>query len=155
MYVCAASIITCFAKLCDLLISLVPFSLRTLTLIKWEDDSGVKKRFHLIDRVSNHFNGFGYRLQIEPNRLESWRHQYLGDPTKCFLKVMEHWFATGSDEYPTTWEGMYELLEDTKLFQVARDLREAVSSAIEPSGTEITCIHATTMRVQGEAVNQE
>jgi hypothetical protein len=65
---------------------------------------------------------------------------------------MEHWFETGSDEYPTTWEGMYVMLEDTDLNQVAEDLREAVSSAIEPSGTEVMCIHATTIRVQGEAV---
>jgi hypothetical protein len=124
-------------------------------LIKWEDDSGVKKRFHLIDRVSNYFEDFGHMLQIEPSRLESWKRDYLGDSTKCFLKVMERWFETGSDEYPTTWEGMYEMLEVIELLQVAQDLREAVSSAIEPSGTEVTCIHATTMRMQGVAVNQE
>jgi hypothetical protein len=140
---------------CNLLISLVPFSLKALTLIKWEDNSGVKKRFHLIDRVSHYFEVFGRMLLIEPRRLESWRQKYSGDSTKCFLKIMERWFETGSDEYPTTWEGMYEMLEDTELPQVAQDLREAVSSAIEPSGTDVTCIHATTMRMQGEAVNQE
>ena len=40
---------------------------------------------------------------------------------------MEHWLDNGSKDYPVTWEGLYDLLEDLGLSKVAGDLREAVA----------------------------
>ena len=43
---------------------------------------------------------------------------------------MEHWLTGESVDYPPTWEGMYTMLEDAELAQVAMSLKEAVEGNI-------------------------
>jgi hypothetical protein len=42
---------------------------------------------------------------------------------------MEHWLKGESDEYPATWEGLYDLLKDVQLSTVSGELEEAVIAA--------------------------
>jgi hypothetical protein len=49
---------------------------------------------------------------------------------ECWSRVMEQWLANSREcEYSTTWEGLYQLLKDVQYFQVATDLKEAVTKA--------------------------
>lgn len=59
---------------------------------------------------------------------------------------MEYWLnGVGKDRYPPTWEGLYVLLEDAKLSQVAEELKKAVeektadSDANEASSASVDC----------------
>ena len=44
--------------------------------------------------------------------------------------VLSYWLDHPPRHYPATWEGLYELLDDSKLGQVAVQLKQAVDSAI-------------------------
>lgn len=98
-----------------------------LNLIKWKDASGCVHKFRLVDRVSSKWESFGYRLDIPQDMLTAWWEESLGNSAKCWMKVMRHWLmGEQTSEYPTTWEGLYEMLEDVAYIEEARGLREAV-----------------------------
>ena len=40
---------------------------------------------------------------------------------------MQHWLDDSNDNYPVTWEGLCELLEDAGFAEVAGDLSKAVT----------------------------
>ena len=49
------------------------------------------------------------------------------------MKVMEHWLAEGgTPDYPATWEGLYELLEDVEYAEVAEELKRIVQAMHGP-----------------------
>ena len=52
------------------------------------------------------------------------------DDEECCQAVFSYWLDHPSHRYPATWEGLYELLDDSELGQVAVELREAVDNAI-------------------------
>ena len=66
-------------------------------------------------------------LGLTPSQLDAINGQYHGDAYYCWNKVMEHWKEGVSASYPPIWEGLYTLLEDMELAQVAANLKEAVS----------------------------
>ena len=45
------------------------------------------------------------------------------------MKVMEYWLPI--PEYPPTWDGICEMLEDVEYTEEARQLRKAVAAAKE------------------------
>ena len=84
-----------------------------------------------MDKVSTRWRALGIRLGIEPNRLDGWERQHRGDDTRCWEEVMDVFITRGSTrDYPHTWEGVYQLLEDIKCGGIAIDLKEAVTHAI-------------------------
>ena len=105
-------------------------SLKLLNLIKWRDESGKEQKFRLVSRVSSRWESFGYRLDLPQNMLDAWREECLNNSARCWLKVMHHWLTGGdTPDYPATWDGLYEMLEDVEYFEMAQQLREAVLSA--------------------------
>lgn len=102
-------------------------TLKSLNLIKWK-----REQFRLVERVSAQWNRFGIQLGIQADLLEGWKHQYLGDATKCWIKVMGHWLGQGgSSEYPPSWEGVYKLLEDVQYVAVASELKQFIENMQE------------------------
>ncbi len=109
----------------------LPLSLNSLNLIKWRDSEGHEQIFRLGEMVSSKWRDLGLRLSIEPATLDIWDIQYRKDASRCWGKVMGELIASGGKgDYPSTWEGVYQLLEDIKCGGVARDLKEAVTHAI-------------------------
>ena len=105
----------------------------TLTLLKWKDSHGREQKFRLINRVSGRWLDFGYRLQRNTSQLEGWERECLLNSDRCWCKVMSHWLKEdGTPDYPTTWKGVFCLLEDVDCLQVAQDLQKALSSVIPP-----------------------
>ena len=50
---------------------------------------------------------------------------------------MEKWIrGIISDEYPPTWEGLYELLDDAKFSEVSKELRKAVAKEVNSFTSE-------------------
>ena len=105
-------------------------SLKLLNLIKWRDESGQEQKFRLVNRVSSRWESFGYRLDLPQNMLDAWREECHHISAHCWCKVMHHWLTGGdTPDYPATWDGLFEILEDTEYFEVARQLKEAVLAA--------------------------
>ena len=105
-------------------------SLKLLDLIKWRDESGKEQKLRLISRVSSKWESFGYRLDLPQNMLDAWRDECLNNSARCWCKVMHHWLTGGdTPDYPATWDGLYEMLEDVEYSEEARQLREAVLAA--------------------------
>ena len=66
-------------------------------------------------------------LGIPIFQLEYWRMEHSRNIAECWMKVMEYWLQ-GIPNYPATWEGLYELLEDVDFHEVAMKLKEVVAS---------------------------
>ena len=101
-------------------------------LIKWKDSSGEVRKFRLVNIVSSKWEAFGYRLGIA-HMLDGWREECLASAQRCWWKVMQYWLSeyqcdTNTPDYPATWEGMYEMLDDVEFSEVAKQLKEAVEN---------------------------
>ena len=71
----------------------------------------------------------GNVLEIPWQELEDWEKNKRSSQDCCDA-VIHHWLSNPTEEYPATWEGLYELLEDCELGVVASKLKIAVKSAI-------------------------
>ena len=60
--------------------------------------------------------------------LNTWAREK--DGKGCCDNVFSYWLDNPPFYYPVTWEGLYELLNDSELSQVATDLKRAVDNAI-------------------------
>ena len=107
----------------------VPLSLQYLSLLKWKDECGKEQRLRLVEKVSCKWLEFGLAVRVDMNCLKSWERQYREDANRCWLEVMGHWLnAGGTDNYPTTWEGLCKLLTDMDYGTVSSLLKEALLS---------------------------
>ena len=107
---------TCFKKC----------SIKTLHLLKWEDEQGIEQTFCLSNKVKSRWKDFGTLLNLV-DEVDAWDDKYRGDPDSCWKKVMKHWLDGGSEEdYPPTWEGLYDLLVDVRCSIVAKELKKVV-----------------------------
>ena len=118
--------------MCTLPLSIgVPLTVRTLTLLKWEDKHGCQKRFRLITKVSSRWTDFGRLFGQEEDELEGLGVQYHHKAKQCWCKVVSQWLDNGGTaEYPATWGGFISVLEDVELWEVARELEMVLRSAI-------------------------
>ena len=70
----------------------------------------------------------GNSVGINWQQLEAWARRM--DDKACCEAVVSHWLDNPSPNYPATWKGLYELLDDNELGQVTTDLKQAVQNAI-------------------------
>ena len=84
-----------------------------------------------MDKVCSKWRCLGLRF-IEPAILDGWEKEHQRDASRCWGKVMGELIESGGTrEYPSTWEGVYQLLEDIKCGGIARDLKKAVTRFIK------------------------
>lgn len=70
------------------------------------------------------------------NQLKAWDSENRRDAATCWKEVMAYWLnGGGKDDYPATWEDLYILLDDAELTEIARKLKDAVTSAAH------ACVH--------------
>ena len=69
-------------------------------------------------------------LCIPEAKLEMWGTQTSHDPHKCCNKVFDYWFQNPPKDYPVTWRGFIELLEDVPFKALAEELKEALLSKV-------------------------
>ena len=70
------------------------------------------------------------RLGIELNQLDNWESEYRGPDcaNNCWNRVMNYLLKNASQtDYPATWKGVIELLEDVELSEVAESLKKVLS----------------------------
>ena len=90
----------------------------------------MQHKFRLVDKVSAKWMDFGSLLDLTQNQLTAWDTQHRGNAALCWKEVMQCWLNGGSEEYPPSWEGLYDLLEDVGCPAVAAELKKAVGKAI-------------------------
>ena len=115
----------------------LPLCPKTLHLIKYKD-SGREHKFRLVDRVSAGWRMFGILTCITDNILDEWELRFMRDPVRCWEKVMSKWLDDGeSEDYPVTWQGLYNLLKDAEYGEVEMELSKAVRLATSDPDLEI------------------
>ena len=70
----------------------------------------------------------GILLKIPWQQLKVWEKER--DIKDCCNSVLNHWLDHSPDEYPATWEGLYELLDDCEFGQLVTKLKIAVKNAV-------------------------
>lgn len=110
-------------------VTVIPLSLGTLTLLKWVDEHGCKKSFKLPDKISMEWRKIGVVLGREMGQLDGFHIQYSHIASQCWCRVITDWLDnSGTCDYPATWEGLFELLQDVDKYEVAVELENAVFS---------------------------
>ena len=87
---------------------------------------GKKHRFSLKEKTSHKWRDIGLQIHLKKAQLDGFSTSAQGNNDLCWESVMDRWLSNAPKEYPADWEGLYELLEDMMLGEVAQQLREAV-----------------------------
>jgi hypothetical protein len=98
-----------------------------LTVITWKNDQGEVKKFRLKSSIIHKWRDIG-DLVVPWQQLKVWAMRK--DDKECCDAVLSHWMDHPPHHYPATWEGLYELLNDSELGQVATELKQAVDHAL-------------------------
>lgn len=93
-----------------------------LKLIKWTE-RGETKRFYLMEKIENKWRDIGQLTGLPLTQLESIATEHRDKPIECCRAVLGRWLDNPPSAYPTTWDGLIELLEDCQLTQVAEELK--------------------------------
>ena len=84
-------------------------------------------------KASSRWSDFGLRFELEADLLEAFKFECVGDSQRCWCKVMGEWLEEGgTSEYPATWEGVLNVLEDVEYKRVARELERVLVSVVKP-----------------------
>ena len=106
-----------------------PVEFRHLALIRWRDDKGHSQRLYLMEKVSYKWRTLGQLLGLPYSKLESLAEEYRDKPEHCCRSVLGQWLENPPPDYPATWAGLIELLEDSQLGEVVSQLKAALSKA--------------------------
>ena len=96
-------------------------------MIGWKNERGEVKKFRLKQSIMHKWRDIG-DLIVPWQQLEVWAKEK--DAKECCSAVLSYWLEHSLHNYPATWEGLYELLKDSELGQVAIELKQAVDNAI-------------------------
>ena len=102
-----------------------------LTLIKWKDDRGKEQLFYLTDNIAHKWRTIGRLLGLAYPKLESLAQKHRDQPEECCGEVLGLWLENPPNDYPTTWQGLIDLLKHSKLSEVVAQLRNALSKATD------------------------
>ena len=103
--------------------------LKHLKLIKWIDESGEIQRFNLMEKLSLHWRDIGELIGLSFQQLECLASEHHGKHTECCRAVLGSWLEHPPEEYPITWSGLIELLQDSELSQVVSELKYALTKS--------------------------
>ncbi len=101
--------------------------MRNLVLLKWTDSDHKKHRIQIISQLSPKWSDVSDLLGFSTARIQQIRQDNSG-VQDCCKEVMRLWLDSEDRacHYPTTWEGLIELLKDIELSSLASDIREVV-----------------------------
>ena len=105
-----------------------------LQLIKWLPGglrTSRQKKLMIVQKTASKWRDISTLLGVEPTVIESIANPGSGKtPEQCLSDVFNKYWSdgTGVEEYRRTWRGLYTLLEDVELGEVADDLNKALSS---------------------------
>ena len=104
-------------------------AIQHLALIKWKDGQGQTQRFYLMDKIAYKWRTLGELLGLSFSKLQSLAADHRDKSEECCRAVLGQWLDNPPPDYPTTWQGLLELLEDSQLGQVVTELRNVLDKA--------------------------
>ena len=108
---------------------LAELNIQDLMVLKWKNRHGKVERFRVVTEIFNNWREIGILVGISHQQLDAWERERR-ESKACCIAVLDHWLQYASGKYPTSWDGLCEILEDCELGQVAERLRVAVNAAI-------------------------
>ena len=81
------------------------------------------------DKISHKWRDIGELTGLSYPELDNVSEKHRGDPKECCRAVLGQWLDNPPSDYPTTWPGLLELLEDSQLAQVVAELRNVLDKA--------------------------
>ena len=82
-----------------------------------------------MDNVSSHWRDIGELIGLSVSNLKNIATKHRDNPLECCRAVLCHWLENPPKEYPITWRGLLELLEDSRLGQVVSELKIVLSKS--------------------------
>ena len=82
-----------------------------------------------MERISSKWREIGERIGLLVPTLTSIATAHNGKYLECCRAILDHWLENPPTEYPLTWKGLIELLEDCQLGQVVSELQSILSKA--------------------------
>ena len=82
-----------------------------------------------MEKIAYEWRTLGENLGFEYSKLESIAAHHRDNPKECCRAVLGQWLDNPPPDYPTTWHGLLELLEDGQLGQVVTELRNVLDKA--------------------------
>ena len=87
--------------------------------------------FCLTEKIANKWRTIGVLLNLTYSKLQSLADKYRQEQKECCQTVLGLWLGNPPPDYPATWQGLIDLLEDSQLAEVATELRTVLSKAID------------------------
>lgn len=107
----------------------VKIGAKDLRVIKWTDERGQIQRYFLMEKIQNKWSDIGELVGLSLAQLEDISKEHQRNAEQCFRAVLKQWFDHPPPDYPTTWSGLLELLEDCRLTDVVAELKDALRKA--------------------------
>ena len=98
-------------------------SISNLTSLRFTDQNGQVRIVKVRENISPRWEEAGDLLGLTPERLKGIDLHRRGDNGMCCRDVFVDWLHENQGGYPTTWEGVLQLLEDMDLSSCANILK--------------------------------
>ena len=100
-------------------------SISNLTRLRWTD-KGQPRILKIREKISPRWEEAGDLLGLTVERLKGIDMHRRGNVGMCCRDVLVDWLHENQGDYPTTWEGMVQVLEDMDLSAAALQLKNAL-----------------------------
>ena len=104
-------------------------------MFKWRGESGAKQQLRIIESISSKWQDLATLVGLSMSQMDGIQKQSLLETEQCCLRVFDHWIISNREftNYPITWSGLQELLEDIG----HRALAKQMKTALQRVGIEI------------------
>ena len=109
--------------------------MKYLNLIRYHDpNTNEKKELRILDDLSADWECIGELLGFRPPEINAIRHPGAAkNPIQCLREVISKWMQNAdnmpfSKRYPCNWNGLHNILMDSKHGATANDLKAAITT---------------------------
>lgn len=119
-----------------------------MNLIKWKDQKGNTRNFHLVTCTSDKWHRIGRMLNYNMEELKNIQQEHDASEELCWCYLMEKWLLDNNFlSYPACWKGLYDLLKDSEVpTSTLRLFHMAVTHAIPPQTPPTTASTSSTQK---------
>ena len=97
-----------------------------LELIEW-NEGGKTNEYYLLEMIQYKWRDIGQLAGLSKSQLESIATKHQDKPIECCRAVLGEWLENPPKEYPITWDGLIELLEDCGVTSAVKELKIALT----------------------------
>ncbi len=98
-------------------------------MMKWTDEEGKVQRLKIFHELSSQWKEIGILLGFSWSELEEIETNSQKEDIKCCQLVFKDWIGGKyTKNYPKTWDGLYELMQDVEFEELAEKMKVALAS---------------------------